>query len=128
MFRLELEYRQFHIYIFIILLFYYLTGYFLTFLYLIIWIMAPLEELDPDEVEFEEELWPFIEYTYIETNWNKGKQKIKAEFYKLEKEDEKFVMENLNFSETQLLILEEQLKLTKILTLNDINLLKSIYI
>jgi hypothetical protein len=31
-------------------------------------VLAPLEELDPDEVESEEELWPFIENTYMETN------------------------------------------------------------
>jgi hypothetical protein len=69
MFRLELEYRQFSIYFCIILVFFYFTGYIWTFLYLLVWTLAPLEELDPDEVESVEDLWPFIEFTYIETNW-----------------------------------------------------------
>lgn len=128
MFRLELEYRQFSIYFFIILIFFYFTGYIWTFLYLLVWVLAPLEELDPDEVESEEELWPFIEFTYIDTNWKKGEVKIEFESTKLPDIDN---LETI-FSDTQLLnynIKNSELELnSKIFILNDVNTYKSIFI
>lgn len=124
--RLELEYRQFSIYFFIILFFFYLTGYIWTYLYLLVWVLAPLEELDPDEVESEEELWPFIENTYMETNWNKGELKIKFELETLYFNQN--AKDKLLFNETELFTLKESALNSKILVLNDINILKSIYI
>ena len=79
---LELEQRQSKFYIGLILLFFFFTGYFFLLLLLCIFIIAPLEELDPDEVESEEELWPFLEFTYVETNWLKGKARIGFELGK----------------------------------------------
>ena len=128
MFRLELEYRQFSIYFFIILIFFYFTGYIWTFLYLFVWVLAPLEELDPDEVESEEELWPFIEFTYIDTNWKKGEVKIEFESTKLPNIDN---LETI-FFDTQLFnynIKNSELELnSKIFILNDVNTYKSIFI
>ena len=60
----ELEYKQAFLYFCFIFLFFYVTGYFLVFMILIGIAMAPLEELDPEEVEDEEELLPFLENTY----------------------------------------------------------------
>jgi len=79
---LELEIRQSLLYSVIIFFFFYLTGYFFLSLYMLMWLIATLEELDPDEVESEEELWPFLEYTYIETNWRKGNFYINMEIDK----------------------------------------------
>jgi len=128
MFRLELEYRQFSIYFLIILIFFYFTGYIWTFLYLFVWVLAPLEELDPDEVESEEELWPFIEFTYIDTNWKKGNVNIEFEYTKLPNFDN---LETI-FSDTQLLncyIKNSEIDLnSKIFVLNDVNTYKSIFI
>jgi len=98
MFRLELEYRQFSIYFCIILVFFYFTGYIWTFLYFLVWVLAPLEELDPDEVESEEDLWPFIEFTYIETNWRKGEVNIEFESTKFKNSNNMEII----FYETQM--------------------------
>jgi len=128
MFRLELEYRQFSIYFFIILIFFYFTGYIWTFLYLLVWVLAPLEELDPDEVESEEELWPFIEFTYIDTNWRKGEVNIEFESTKLQNNN----MEDIISCETNLFytyIKNSEIDLnSKIFILNDVNTYKSIFI
>jgi len=66
---LELEYRQAFLYFIVLFIFYLVTGYLITFLFFWILSLAPLEELDPDEVEDEEELWPFFEETNIELDW-----------------------------------------------------------
>jgi len=127
MFRLELEYRQFSIYFFIILIFFYLTGYIWTFLYFFVWVLAPLEELDPDEVESEEDLWPFIEFTYIETIWRKGEVNIEFELLKLKTFNN---MENVFFCETDLFSTNKsEVDLnSKIFILNDVTTYKSIFI
>ena len=127
MFRLELEYRQFSIYFFIILIFFFLTGYIWTFLYFFVWVLAPLEELDPDEVESEEDLWPFIEFTYIETIWRKGEVNIEFEFLKLKNFNN---MENAFFCETNLFSTNKsEVDLnSKIFILNDVNTYKSVFI
>lgn len=128
--RLELEYRQFSLYFVIILIFFYFTGYIWVFLYLLVWALAPLEELDPDEVEDEEELWPFIENTYIETNWKKGNSNIKLEFNKLNYNNKEF--NELLFYETKLF--ENKTNMHEInlpsnlFILNNINGLQSIFI
>jgi hypothetical protein len=129
MFRLELEYRQFSIYFFIIIFFFYFTGYIWTFLYLLVWVLAPLEELDPDEVESEEDLWPFIEFTYIETNWRKGEVNIEFELTKLKNYNN---MEDIIFRETILFSTfmnkSENFLNSKIFILNDVNTYKSKFI
>jgi len=126
MFRLELEYRQFSIYFFIILIFFYFTGYIWTFLYLLVWVLAPLEELDPDEVESEEELWPFIENTYIETNWKKGELKIGLELAKLNFNQK--ILDQMLLDETNLLAMDAPSLNSKALAINNIITLKSIFI
>ena len=128
MFRLELEYRQFSIYFFIILIFFYFTGYIWTFLYLLVWVLAPLEELDPDEVESEEELWPFIEFTYIDTNWRKGEVNIEFESTKLQNNNiEDIIACETNLFYTYMKNSEIDLN-SKIFILNDVNTYKSIFI
>ena len=126
MFRLELEYRQFSIYILIILFFFYFTGYIWIFLYLLVWVIAPLEELDPDEVESEEELWPFIENTYIETNWKKGELNIKLELDHFNLNHQ--AIDKMLLDETNLFLAEEASLNSQVLIINNINALKSIYI
>jgi len=126
MFRLELEYRQFSIYIWIILFFFYFTGYIWIFLYLLVWVIAPLEELDPDEVESEEELWPFIENTYIETNWKKGELNIKLELDHFNLNHQ--AIDKMLLDETNLFLAEEASLNSQVLIINNINALKSIYI
>jgi len=128
MFRLELEYRQFSIYFCIILVFFYFTGYIWTFLYFLVWVLAPLEELDPDEVESEEDLWPFIEFTYIETNWRKGEVNIEFESTKFKNSNNMEII----FYETQMFntyLKKSEIDLnSKIFILNDVNIYKSIFI
>jgi len=126
--RLELEYRQFYIYLFLGSIFYYLTGYFFVFIYLIAWMLAPLEELDPEEVESEEELWPFIELTYLETSWEKGNLKIKKEFENLDLQLKEKLTEKIRLNQTLLLSLESENLNPKLMVLNNINILKSIYV
>jgi len=128
MFRLELEYRQFSIYFCIILVFFYFTGYIWTFLYLLVWVLAPLEELDPDEVESEEDLWPFIEFTYIETNWRKGEVNIEFESTKFKNSNNMEII----FYETKMFntyLKKSEIDLnSKIFILNDVNTYKSIFV
>jgi hypothetical protein len=128
MFRLELEYRQFSIYFCIILVFFYFTGYIWTFLYFLVWVLAPLEELDPDEVESEEDLWPFIEFTYIETNWRKGEVNIEFESTKFKNSNNMEII----FYETQMFntyLKKSEIDLnSKIFILNDVNTYKSIFV
>jgi hypothetical protein len=65
----ELERKQAFLYFCVIFLFFYITGYFLTFVVLTGIAMAPLEELDPEKVEDEDELLPFLENTYTRSDF-----------------------------------------------------------
>jgi len=110
------------------LYFFYFTGYIWTFLYFLVWVLAPLEELDPDEVESEEDLWPFIEFTYIETNWRKGEVNIEFESTKFKNSNNMEII----FYETQMFntyLKKSEIDLnSKIFILNDVNTYKSIFV
>jgi len=65
----ELEYRQCHTFVLIIIIFYLLTGYFIGSLIFLMLIYTIIEEVDPEEVDNIEELAPFIDDVYAENDF-----------------------------------------------------------
>jgi hypothetical protein len=63
---LELEYRQCHIYVFIAIILYLITGYFLLFIFFIMLVYTVIEEVDPEEIDEIEELSPFLDQIYVD--------------------------------------------------------------
>lgn len=107
----------------------------MTLMTLSILIFAPLEEIDPEETESEEELYPFIENTYIETDWFKANSHIQDEvnidqllletenlsnFLKKNTKNEYKILEFLYFDSLYLDIISKPVKTNDVFLLNDV--------